>query len=68
MTKKVLERADRLFLKLSKIAPCLKCSCVSCEECRWTTFAADRIGRSHDFYNDEYRSEPIDGKAQKEGR
>lgn len=56
MTKKNKERAEKLFEKLAAIAPCRKCVNEACEECRWTTFAADRFHSRWDFFCDDPNS------------
>lgn len=51
MTKKQLEKVDKLFVELAGMAPCKTCTEETCEECRWTTFAAEKYMRRWDHYN-----------------
>ena len=51
MTEKQLERADKLFEKLNKLAPCKTCLNDTCEECRWVICAKGNYTRTWDHYN-----------------
>ena len=51
MKEKDLLRADKLFDKLSKLAPCRSCLNDTCEECRWVIFASTRWERRWDHFN-----------------
>jgi len=51
MNNRQLTSADKLFERLYNLRPCGDCKNDSCEECRWTTFAASRTDRNWDHYN-----------------
>lgn len=61
MTKTKRCEANTLFQKLFDMRPCVKCSCTTCEECRWKTFAASRYSEAWDYHDDECRT----GKRQR---